>query len=131
MAVAVTAEAVREAVAAVIDPCSRFIGSNMGFGELGMIDAVEVTDEGEAHISLLLDDPTCLYMVEIERSVRLAALSVPGVTAAVVSVRWDELWTDERATEEARTKLRGRLGLGPTRASGLIPLETLRTGGSR
>ena len=126
MAVAVTAEAVREAVAAVIDPCSRFIGSNMGFGELGMIDAVEVTDEGEAHISLLLDDPTCLYMVEIERSVRLAALSVPGVTAAVVSVRWDE-----RATEEARTKLRGRLGLGPTRASGLIPLETLRTGGSR
>jgi metal-sulfur cluster biosynthetic enzyme len=130
MAAAAAEAAVREALGKVVDPCSRFIGSNLSFAELGMIDDVKIADDGSVDISLLLDDPTCLYIVEIEREIRLAALSVPGVTAAAVSVRWDEIWTDERATDEARSKLHG--GRRQHSAAGaLIPLESLRTGGSR
>jgi metal-sulfur cluster biosynthetic enzyme len=98
-------ESVEAAVAGVLDPCSRFIGSNLSFAELGMIDSVATNADGDVSITLLLDDPTCLYMVEIERAIRLAASSVAGVSGVVVSVRWDELWTEERATEEARSVL--------------------------
>jgi metal-sulfur cluster biosynthetic enzyme len=98
-------ESVQTALAGVVDPCSRFIGSNLSFAELGMIDSVEANAEGDVAITLLLDDPTCLYMVEIEHSLRHAALAVPGVQSVAVTVRWDELWTEERATEQARAAL--------------------------
>lgn len=98
-------EPVLAALAGVVDPCSRFMGSNLGFSELGMIDSVEASADGDVSITLLLDDPTCLYMVEIERSLRLAAEAVPGVRSATVSVRWDELWTEERASPEAQRVL--------------------------
>jgi metal-sulfur cluster biosynthetic enzyme len=105
-----TAAAVWRALDGVLDPCSRFNGSRLSFVALGMVDDVSVDTDGVAQIRLLLDDPTCLYLVEIHKEVSAAATSVPGVTAASVTVAGDELWTSERMTPAARTKLdRGRL----------------------
>jgi metal-sulfur cluster biosynthetic enzyme len=105
-----TAEAVWRALHGVIDPCSRFNGSRLSLFALGMIDDVSVDADGVAQIRLLLDDPTCLYLVEIHKEISAAAVSVPGVTAANVTVAGDELWTRDRLTPEARAKLeRGRL----------------------
>jgi metal-sulfur cluster biosynthetic enzyme len=89
----------------VLDPCSRFNGTNLSFVALGMVDGVEVAAGGLARIRLLLDDPTCLYMVEIYKQVREAVLSVPGITEVEVSLRTDELWTNERLTSAARATL--------------------------
>jgi metal-sulfur cluster biosynthetic enzyme len=89
----------------VIDPCSRFNGSNLSFVALGMIDDVEVGSDSVARIRLLLDDPTCLYLVEIYKEVREAALAVPGITGVDVSLRGDELWTNDRLTRAARARL--------------------------
>lgn len=107
-----------DALDGVLDPCSRFNGSYLSFVALGMIDEVRVDDAGVVHVRLLLDDPTCLYMVEIHHEVREAVCSVPGVTSVEISVRGDELWDSTRLTPAARSVL-GR------RPSGrLIPLAT-------
>src|ERR1700738_2259561 len=63
----------------VIDPCSRFNGSWLSFNDLGMIESVLETEPGRVLIRLLLDDPLCLYMVDIHTEIRNAALEVPGV----------------------------------------------------
>lgn len=96
----------------VLDPCSRFNGSYLSFVDLGMVDAVEVTDDGVAHIRLLLDDPTCLYMAEIHREIHAVGLAVPGITGVELSLRSDELWTNERLTPAARARLAGRQPAG-------------------
>jgi len=110
-------DAVAEAIGEVLDPCSRFLGSNISFADLGMIDAIEVTPDGVVRLTLLLDDPTCLYIVEIEHGLRTAAMSVPGVTDVDISIRWDELWTPERMSPRAQARM-------PR-----LPLPVIRTGG--
>jgi metal-sulfur cluster biosynthetic enzyme len=111
-------QAIWDALDGVLDPCSRFNGTYLSFVALGMVDEVRADDAGAAHVRLLLDDPTCLYMVEIHHEVRQVVLGVPGVTAVEISVRGDELWDSSRLTPAARTVL-GR------RPSGrLIPLAT-------
>jgi metal-sulfur cluster biosynthetic enzyme len=111
-------QAIWNALDGVIDPCSRFNGTYLSFVALGMIDEVRADDDGSTHVRLLLDDPTCLYMVEIHHEVREAVLGVAGVTGVEISVRGDELWDSTRLTPAARTVL----GRRPT--GRLIPLAT-------
>ncbi len=102
----------------VLDPCSRFNGTYLSFVALGMVDDVSADADGAVRVRLLLDDPTCLYLVEIHHEVREAIRRVPGVTTVDISVRGDELWDSTRLTPAARSVL-GR------RPSGrLIPLAT-------
>lgn len=98
-------DAVLGALAEVIDPCSRFNGSHLDLVELGMIDRVEIDGDRTVEITLLLDDPTCLYAASICQQVTAAASAVPGVDAVKVAIRADELWTAARLSEAARTKL--------------------------
>jgi metal-sulfur cluster biosynthetic enzyme len=108
-------ELVREVWSAldhVVDPCSRFNGSYLSFVALGMVDAVEVMDDGVARIRLLLDDPTCLYLVEIHKDLREAVLAVEGITSVELSVRSDELWTNELLSPAAHARLGGRQPAG-------------------
>lgn len=98
-------DAVLGALAEVIDPCSRFNGSHLDLVELGMVDRVETDGHGTVEITLLLDDPTCLYAASICQQVTAVASTVPGIAAVTVAIRADELWTAERLSEAARAKL--------------------------
>lgn len=98
-------DAVRAALAEVIDPCSRFNGSHLDLVELGMIDRVEIDGDATVEITLLLDDPTCLYAASICQQVTAAVSAVRGVEAVTVAIRADELWTAARLSEAARSKL--------------------------
>ncbi|MFT4230287.1 MAG: Mrp/NBP35 family ATP-binding protein [Microbacterium sp.] len=77
---AARAEAVRTAVAAVADPELR-----RPIGELGMVRDVHV-DGARAHVSIALTIVGCPAAARIERDVRDAAASVPGVSAVTVDV---------------------------------------------
>jgi metal-sulfur cluster biosynthetic enzyme len=111
-------QAIWDALDTDVDPCSRFNGTFLSFVALGMVDDVHADADGAVHVRLLLDDPTCLYIVEIHHEVRRAVLGVTGVTGVEISVRGDELWDSSRLTPAARTVL-GR------RPSGrLLPLAT-------
>ncbi|WP_207453455.1 Mrp/NBP35 family ATP-binding protein [Herbiconiux sp. SYSU D00978] len=76
-----TADRVRGALSRVLDPEIR-----KPVTELDMIGDVEVTDAGEARVPLKLTIVGCPAADAIERGVREAAASVPGITAVDVAV---------------------------------------------
>jgi len=87
---------VRDRVSEVLDPCSIHNGTRLTFADLGMIDDVSVDDTDTARIRLVIDDPLCVYMVEIITGLRTAALSVDGITDARIEIAGEELWTPDR-----------------------------------
>lgn len=91
----------RASLATVKDPCSVHNGTNLTFTDLGMIEDVTLDDEGNALVSLVIDDPVCVYMVEIMSSLRTAGLAVEGVTSVDVEILGEQLWTPDRMTPQA------------------------------
>ena len=105
MAPAELEAAVREQVATVLDPCGIHNGTRLTFTELGMIQSVEVDESGEVSVRLLLDDPVCIYLVDIVTSIQEAAARVPGVREVNVDIEGGEVWTPDRLSVEARAKM--------------------------
>jgi metal-sulfur cluster biosynthetic enzyme len=89
----------------VLDPCSRINGTRLSLVELGMIERVTEVSPGEVKIDLFLDDPMCIYMVDIHTEVRAAATTVAGVDKVHVEVIANRLWTSERLHAGARAKI--------------------------
>ncbi|MFB2597749.1 P-loop NTPase [Herbiconiux sp. P17] len=92
------AEAVRGALGRVIDPEIR-----KPITELDMVGAVEVSEAGQATVGLKLTIVGCPAADTIERDVREAAASVPGVEGVLVEV--SVMSKEERAA--LTLKLRG------------------------
>ena len=88
----------------VIDPCSRLNGSNLGLVDLGMVKDVAVHGQ-TAKVTLLLDDPICMYTFVIQQEIR-QALERRGIPDVDIDICADELWTAERLTPTARVRLR-------------------------
>ena len=74
-------EAVRGALAAVLDPEIR-----KPITELDMVDAVSVDAAGRAAVGIKLTIVGCPAADAIERDVRAATASVPGVTDVAVDI---------------------------------------------
>jgi metal-sulfur cluster biosynthetic enzyme len=102
---ATLADRVRERVSQVIDPCGRTNGTGLTLGELGMIDRVDVTEDDVVLVTLLLDDPVCLYSVPIHTDVAAAARSVAGVANVRIEHSTDRLWDPDRLTPQTRQKI--------------------------
>jgi metal-sulfur cluster biosynthetic enzyme len=93
-----------------------------------MVHSIEAGPHGHVRVRLLLDDPLCLYLVDILTSVQEAALRADGVRSADVEIIGDELWSPDRLTEETRAKMNrwriareGRTPLSLTPASSIAP----------
>ena len=80
MSTPATADDVRRAVSAVVDPELR-----RPIGELDMVREIAL-DEGTAHVGIALTIVGCPAADRIERDVRDAAASVPGVDDVRVDV---------------------------------------------
>jgi len=74
-------EAVRDRLATVIDP---ELGRNLV--ELGMVGAIEVSDEGHATVSVALTTPACPLRAQIERDVRGAILALEGIVSLEIKI---------------------------------------------
>ncbi|TAJ49880.1 MAG: MRP family ATP-binding protein [Herbiconiux sp.] len=94
----VRADAVRVALSRVIDPEIR-----KPITDLDMVGAVSVSDTGAADVALKLTIVGCPAAASIERDVREATASVPGVSSVRVDV--SVMSKDERAA--LTLKLRG------------------------
>jgi metal-sulfur cluster biosynthetic enzyme len=107
------------AINEVIDPCSRFHGSHLGLVDLGMVK--DVTVQGpSAKITLLLDDPVCLYTFVIQQEIR-QALEQRGINNVEIEICADKLWTADRLSDAARVRLGGPPDAGrrtPTSTTG-------------
>ena len=73
--------------------------------ELGLIYNVEVSEGGDATITMTLTTPHCPVAESMPGEVELRVLSVPGVRDAEVKLVWDPPWDPSKMSDEARLEL--------------------------
>jgi FeS assembly SUF system protein len=73
--------------------------------ELGLIYNVDISEDGDATITMTLTTPHCPVAESLPNEVELRVLSVPGIRDAVVNVVWDPPWDPSKMSDEARLEL--------------------------
>lgn len=73
--------------------------------ELGLIYDVDITEDGDATITMTLTTPHCPVAESLPNEVELRVLSVPGIRDAVVNLVWDPPWDPSKMSDEARLEL--------------------------
>jgi FeS assembly SUF system protein len=73
--------------------------------ELGLIYDVDVSEDGDATVTMTLTTPHCPVAESLPNEVELRVLSVPGIRDAVVNLVWDPPWDPSKMTDEARLEL--------------------------
>ena len=73
--------------------------------ELGLIYNVEISEDGDATITMTLTTPHCPVAESLPNEVELRVLSVPGIRDAVVNLVWDPPWDPSKMSDEARLEL--------------------------
>ena len=86
------------------DPCSVASGVPMGLAELGLIDTIDISADGEVSIRLRLTSPFChmigFFKTEVQR--RVAAL--PGITSVSFSADNGLDWSPDRIAPAAQAR---------------------------
>ncbi len=93
-------EAILEVLRTVYDP-----EIPVNIVELGLIYAVEVSEEGKVEVEMTLTAPGCPVAGQLVEEVAQKAGDVPGVAVSHVKLVWDPPWTPERMSEAARLEL--------------------------
>lgn len=73
--------------------------------ELGLIYDVEISEDGDALVTMTLTTPHCPVAESLPNEVELRVLSVPGVRDAEVKLVWDPPWDPSKMSDEARLEL--------------------------
>jgi FeS assembly SUF system protein len=73
--------------------------------ELGLIYGVDISEDGDATITMTLTTPHCPVAESLPQEVELRVLSVPGIRDAVVNLVWDPPWDPSKMSDEARLEL--------------------------
>lgn len=93
----ISEDAIIEAISTVYDP-----EIPVNIYELGLIYAVDISDDGKIRVEMTLTAPGCPSAQELPVMVREAIFTVPGVTACDVETVWDPPWDMSRMSDEAR-----------------------------
>src|SRR4029079_17469560 len=70
--------------------------------ELGLIYGVDISEDGDATITMTLTTPHCPVAESLPQEVELRVMSVPGIRDAVVNLVWDPPWDPSKMSDEAR-----------------------------
>ena len=73
--------------------------------ELGLIYDVDVSEDGDAVITMTLTTPHCPVAESMPGEVELRVMSVPGIRDAVVNLVWNPPWDPSKMSDEARLEL--------------------------
>ena len=73
--------------------------------ELGLIYAMDVSEDGHVQVEMSLTAPGCPSAQELPVMVREAILALPGVKDCDVELVWDPPWDQSRMSEDARLAL--------------------------
>ena len=73
--------------------------------ELGLIYDVEISEDGDAVVTMTLTTPHCPVAESLPNEVELRVLSVPGIRDSEVKLVWDPPWDPSKMSDEARLEL--------------------------
>jgi FeS assembly SUF system protein len=93
-------ESVVEALKSVYDP-----EIPVDIYELGLIYDIEISEDGDAVVTMTLTTPHCPVAESLPNEVELRVLSVPGIRDAEVKLVWDPAWDPSKMSDEARLEL--------------------------
>jgi metal-sulfur cluster biosynthetic enzyme len=96
------AEAVVTALRGVYDPCCAERGISVV--DMGLLRAVSIAED-ETRIELILTSGWCPFVLDLVTQVKAAVENLPEVDGADVVIVWDEAWSSDRLSEDARRKL--------------------------
>jgi len=99
---AVSEDAVREAVRAVVDPEIA-----ISVVDLGLIRKITVAEDGAVTIAMTLTSPFCPEGPMIVAEVEAAARTIPGVAGARVELQWSPPWDPRKDADDEVKALLG------------------------
>jgi FeS assembly SUF system protein len=73
--------------------------------ELGLVYGVEVTDDGEAHVTMTLTSPMCPVAETLPPEVEDKIRNVIGVKDVSLDLVWDPPWSVDMMSDAARLEL--------------------------
>jgi len=94
---------VMEALRGIYDPCCQEKGISVV--DMGLVRSVAI-DGDQARVELLLTTGWCPFAANLVGMISERVAAVPGLAGADVEIVWDEPWTTERLSDDARRKLR-------------------------
>lgn len=109
-------EQIRERVNTIEDPCSVAAGTAIGLADMGLVEDVKVSEEGDVRIALRLTSPTCnmLGFMAEEASARVRGL--PGVRSVEVVADQGLDWTPSLMSPAAQQQRQARIEMLHQRA---------------
>jgi len=93
-------EAVIDALKGIFDP-----EIPVNIYDLGLIYGVDLSDEGDAMVTMTLTTPHCPVAESMPAEVELRVGAVPGIRDAEVNLVWDPPWDPAKMSDEARLEL--------------------------
>ena len=73
--------------------------------ELGLVYGVDVTDDGEVHVTMTLTTPMCPVAETLPPEVEEKVRSVIGVKDVSLDLVWDPAWSIDMMSDAARLEL--------------------------
>jgi metal-sulfur cluster biosynthetic enzyme len=98
----VSADAVRNALRDVYDPCCADRG--ISIVDMGVVEDVRVAG-GHVEVDLVLTTGWCPFVASMSTAIPDRLGGLDGVESVDVRVVWDPVWTQERLSPSAREKL--------------------------
>lgn len=93
-------EAVVDALKEIYDP-----EIPVNIYDLGLIYGVDVSEDGDALVTMTLTTPHCPVAESMPAEVELRVGAVPGIRDAEVNLVWDPPWDPAKMSDEARLEL--------------------------
>jgi len=93
-------ERIREQLDEVLDPCSTFTEKPQSIVDLGLVDGISI-DEGDVTVHLLPTNQLCMYIPHMTEDIENRVGNIPEIDSIIVETVADEVWTQDRMTEEA------------------------------
>jgi FeS assembly SUF system protein len=93
-------ESVIEALKSIYDP-----EIPVDIYELGLIYGIDISEDGDAVVTMTLTTPHCPVAESLPNEVELRVLSVPGIRDAEVKLVWNPPWDPSKMSDEARLEL--------------------------
>jgi metal-sulfur cluster biosynthetic enzyme len=96
-------EVLMDRLSGVKDPCSIGVGSPIDIVSMGLIEKIDVDDDGVVTVHLVLTQPTCWFFGDMRKHIVDALADVPDVHTVRVEV-FEELWSPDRMRRPIGTK---------------------------
>jgi metal-sulfur cluster biosynthetic enzyme len=108
----------------ILDPCSVGSGTPMGLAEMGLVEHVDISPDGDVEIQLRLTSPFCPMIGHMTTEAIERVGSLDGVRSVAVQGDAGLDWSPDMISPEAQERRRLRLGVAKLLATSATRAET-------